>query len=59
MFQKSTFDMYGEKYNLPHDDIYNDNQQELIALYILNDGGWKNWYNCAKKIGPYPTSDTS
>ena len=62
MFQKTTFDMYGEKYGLPHDDIYSDEQQELIALNMLNDGLWRHWRTCAKKttqkLGPYPTTST-
>lgn len=49
MFQRSTFDAYGEKYDLPHDDIYDDDQQAMIAMYMLNDGLWRHWLTCAKK----------
>ncbi len=48
MFQRATFDRYGEKYNLPHDDIYDDDQQAMIAMYMLNDNLWRNWYTCSK-----------
>lgn len=48
MFQRDTFNRYGEKYNVPHDNIYSDDQQEMIALHMLNDGLWKNWYTCSK-----------
>lgn len=59
MFQKSTFDLYGGKYGLPHDNIYSKEQQELIALYMLNEGLSKNWYNCSKVLGQYPLNDIS
>ena|SRR6185437_7948932 len=49
-FQMATFNKYGEKYNLPHDNIYSKEQQELIALYMLNDGLWRQWYTCAKPL---------
>ncbi len=49
MFQRSTFDRFGGKYGLPHDDIYNDDQQAMIAMFMLNDGLWTNWYTCAKQ----------
>lgn len=48
MFQRSTFDRYGEKYGLPHDDIYSDSQQTNIAINMLNDGLWRAWYTCSK-----------
>lgn len=49
-FQDSTFHSYGTKYNLPHTDIYSEEQQELIALAMLNDGLWRAWYNCGKSV---------
>ena len=58
-FQDATFNYYGEKYGLPHDDIYSKDQQELIALYMLNQGLDNQWKNCTKKLGHYPTEETS
>ncbi len=50
MFQRSTFDAYGVKYGLSHDDISSDEQQEMIALYMLNEGKWRHWLNCGRKV---------
>lgn len=64
MFQSATFHGFAKQYGLPHDDIYSREQQEILALNMLNSGGWRHWYNCAKKttrdLGyAYPTDDTS
>src|SRR3990167_1763380 len=50
-FQMATFNYYGEKYNLPHDDILDPGQQIKIAKRMIEDGGWKHWYICGKRIG--------
>lgn len=51
-FQLATFNKYGEKYNLPHDDIMSRGQQIAIATQMLQErAGWRNWYNCATKVG--------
>lgn len=42
--------MYGKKYGLPHDDISSDEQQAMIALYMLNDGLHRHWFHCSKKV---------
>jgi hypothetical protein len=48
-FQRTTFDYYGEKYGLPHNDILSPAQQIPIARAMLQDGLWKAWYVCLKK----------
>lgn len=50
MFQKATFNAYGKLYELPHDNIYSDDQQKAIATAMLNDGLWKKWLNCGRKV---------
>ena len=62
MFQKATWLSYSDEFGTSMENIYNGNLQTTVALYILNDGGWRHWYNCAKKItkkiGPYPMPST-
>jgi hypothetical protein len=51
-FQRETFDTYGEKYGLPHEDIYSRAEQTHIAARMLQEPeGWRNWKNCAEKTG--------
>lgn len=52
-FKISTFNYYGSKFNLLHNDIMNPEQQIAIAKAILlnEKNGWKHWSNCAKKTG--------
>lgn len=51
MFQRGTFDFFGEKYGLQHDDIYSRKQQLEIAKRMIEDGLIYHWRNCAKKQG--------
>ena len=52
MFQRETFDSFGEKYGLPHNDIYSRGEQIAIAKRMLEEpNGWKNWYRCSVKNG--------
>ena len=49
-FQQRTFDYFGEKYGLPHDDIMSPAQQIPIAKAMLKNGLWKAWYNCLRYV---------
>ena len=50
-FRLSTFQEFGEKYKLPHSDIYDASQQRAIMVRMLEDGlGSKHWKNCFNKI---------
>lgn len=51
MFQDATFEYFGEKYDLPHDDIWNPEQQIAIAQKMIENGYWYHWRICGKKIG--------
>lgn len=58
-YKIATFRRHAEKYGLIAKGLTNkqiieqlyieDNQDKLTTL-ILNDGGWRNWYNCWRKI---------
>ena len=46
-FQRRTFDYFGDKYGLPHDDILSPAQQYPIARAMFEDGlGPLHWVNC-------------
>lgn len=55
-FQEETFNHFGELYKLPHNDIYSRDQQYAIARKMIENGLWRHWYNCSKKIGNIPLS---
>lgn len=68
MFQLQTFINFGKKYNILPDEltskealllIHNSSIQKAIATDMLEDGLQNQWYNCSKKLGKYPTSDSS
>lgn len=50
-FHLRTFNMFGEKYGLPHDDILSPAEQIPIAKAMIKEGLWTQWTNCAKSIG--------
>ncbi len=50
-FQRQTFDHFGKVYNLSHSDIHSRDQQYAIARAMIENGLWKNWYNCGKSVG--------
>ncbi len=54
MFQMATWLHYGKDLGATRDNIYDPDLQRGVARTMLDAGGWKNWYNCANKIGPYP-----
>jgi len=49
-FHQETFDIFGEKFNLPHDNIWSVEQQKDIAFEMLLNGGQNHWANCSQKI---------
>lgn len=53
-FQMSTWLRYEKDFGATTTNIYDADLQERVALSMLNAGGWRNWFNCANKIGPYP-----
>ena len=58
-FQMQTWLRYSSSFHTSADNIYDGQLQEAVALYILNDGGYRNWFNCSTKnvipkLGPYP-----
>ena len=57
MFQRATFDKYGELYNLPHDNIHSFDEQFSIAHKMIEDGGWSNWYNCVHNTVGLPPNE--
>lgn len=64
MYQMQTWLSYSKLFGTTKENIYNDDLQRTVTLYILNNGGWRHWYTCAKaitkKLGPYPMpGDTS
>jgi len=59
-FQEATFIGYTKKYNLRPEmedqeimnEIYNGDYQKELARKILEEpSGWKNWFNCGRRIG--------
>jgi len=52
-FHKPTFEGFGKKYGLPHDDILNPVQQiEIAKAMITNEkNGLDHWRNCRLKLG--------
>jgi hypothetical protein len=55
-FQRTTWDHYIARYDLPYTDIMNcEHQKDLVSKMLEeNYGNWKHWFNCTtKKIG-YP-----
>ena len=49
---RSSWDKYSKLYNF-HGDYWNSYDQITLAAMVIGGekNGWKNWLNCAKKIG--------
>jgi hypothetical protein len=45
-FKEATFHHFGERYGLPHDDIWDVEQQKAIAKRMLAEKRWTHWYSC-------------
>lgn len=64
-FQMDTWLRYSDTFHTRRENIQDPELQRIVALYILNSGGWRNWKNCATKfvipsLGEYPIpKDTS
>ena len=60
-FQAQTWLSYSDEFGTSMDNIYDGELQEVVATYILNNGGYRNWLNCSravsKKLGPYPVPE--
>ena len=39
-----------KKQGATKENISDPNTQDKITRYALDNGGWKNWYNCGKKL---------
>jgi len=51
-FRIDTFNHFGERYGLPHDDIFNEEQQKAIALEMFKEGRLEHWETCITKMLP-------
>ncbi len=49
-FHQGTFDKFGSFYNLPHDNIWDKDQQIAIAKRMIENGLIFHWRNCAKSL---------
>lgn len=58
-YQYATWLTYSKKFGTTKENITDGDLQDLVTRHILDNGGWKNWYNCGKKlnasIGAYPS----
>ena len=45
-FSIDTFNHFGERYGLLHNDIFNVEQQRAIAAEMLKEGRTEHWENC-------------
>lgn len=63
MFQMATWLSYSDEFGTTRENIKDDELQQIVAIHMLNNGGWRHWYTCAKKVtkkmGAYPVPDTS
>ena len=50
-FKLSTWNWAIKKYNYKGLDIMNPDHQKLVAGRMIEDGLWKHWKICGKKIG--------
>ena len=50
-FKLETFDHFGKRYGLPHDDIFSKEQQFAIAREMLVERRFSHWRVCSKKLG--------
>lgn len=59
MFQMGTWLSYGKKFGATRENISSSTLQIKVAKSMLDAGGWRHWYTCAKKVrtvlGDYPT----
>jgi len=60
-FQMGTWLAYGKPFGATRENITNGELQRIVALHMLNQGGWRHWLNCSNKVkttlGPYPIPD--
>lgn len=45
-FRLDTFQHFGKRYGLPHNDIFNPLQQRDIVKKMIEEGRWSHWFNC-------------
>lgn len=45
-FSIDTFNHFGERYNLPHDNIFSAKQQKAIVIEMLKEGRTEHWKKC-------------
>ena len=55
-FQLATWLHYGKAYGATRANIFDGELQEKVVREMLDAGGWRHWYNCGKRLGPYPMS---
>jgi hypothetical protein len=39
-----------KKLGAVEDNIFDEQMQDTVTKYVLDHGGWRNWYNCTIKI---------
>lgn len=58
MFQMSTWLAFGKEFGATKDNISDDFLQKRVALSMLKQGLWRQWFNCGKqlnaKLGAFP-----
>lgn len=58
MYQMETWLTYSKRFGTTPENIKDKDLQIEVTKYILDNGGWKNWWTCAistkAKLGAYP-----
>lgn len=49
-FQLATWLAYADRFGTTRENVFDPELQEKVAIYILDNGGWRNWYTCAQKV---------
>ena len=57
-FQMKTWLSFGKKFGTTKKNIYDGELQKKVVRAMLDDGGWKHWYQCSKIIGDEYPADT-
>ena len=57
MFQMKTWIDFGKKFGTTKENIYDPDIQRTVARDMLDNGGQGHWWNCSRRIGPYPVDN--
>jgi hypothetical protein len=41
---------YGEEFGTTRDNILDPNLQFIVTKHMLEEGKWKHWLNCGRKV---------